>query len=278
METLTPAAIPWAASRFALLDTRSNEAFTGGHFRGSGHVPVAELTLRRSELPPRETAVLVLAEDGDQAAVAAACLEALGYSRIAWLDGRLDAVAHGLDDRSPPARLWRPSPFLEEALPLLPPPAEGVSVLDLAAGAGREAVFLALHGYRVEAWDHDRDVLGRAAELARRHGVKIETVPKNLEWRHPYVPLATYQVVMTFRFLHRPLMPHIAAAVTPGGWVIYETFLRGQEKFGRPRHPRFLLDPGELPRHFPEFVIERYEERTPPHGPWLARLLAHKPV
>jgi len=278
MEVVTPAELASVASSFALLDTRSAEAFAAGHLKGSGNLPAAELERRRSELPPREAPVLVIAEDGGQAAANAAQLEALGYARVAWLDGSLSAVAHGLADRAPAARLWRPSPFLEQVLPLLPPPGDGVRALDLAAGAGREAVFAALNGYRVEAWDEDKDVLERARALGARHGVRIETQVRDLERRHPEVPPAAYQVVMTFRFLHRPLLPHIAAAVAPGGCVVYETFLRGQERFGRPRHPRFLLDHDELPRHFPDFVIERYEERTPPEGPWLARLMARKPA
>jgi tellurite methyltransferase len=260
----------------ALLDTRGTEAFAAGHFPGSGHIPGAELKLRRSELPPRDAPVLVVAESARQAEADAARLESLGYSAVAWLDGDLAQVAEGLSDRSPAARLWRPSPFLEEVLPLLPPASAGTRALDLAAGAGREAVFLAMHGYRVDAWDHDPDVLMAAQDLARRHGVEIGTAVKNLEYRNPEVPSAAYQVVMTFRFLHRPLLPAIAAAVTPGGHLVYETFLRGQERFGRPRHPRFLLDPGELPGHFPGFTIERYEERTPEGGPWLARLLARR--
>jgi rhodanese-related sulfurtransferase len=278
MEVFTPAELASAAASFALLDTRSVEAFAAGHLKGSGHLPVVELEPRRSELPPRDTAVLVIAEDGARAVANAEQLRALGYARVAWLDGSLDAVTDGLADRAPAARLWRPSPFLEEVLPLLPPPGEDVRVLDLAAGAGREAVFAALHGYRVEAWDEDRDVLERARELGERHGVRIETQVRDLERRQPDVPVAAFQVVMTFRFLHRPLLPHIAAAVAPGGCVVYETFLKGQERFGRPKHPRFLLDPDELPRHFAGFVIERYEERTPPEGPWLARLMARKPA
>lgn len=278
MDGLSPAELPSAASSFALLDTRSTEAFAAGHFKGSGHLPVAELKRRRSELPPRDTPVLVMADDARQAMADAEQLRALGYTRVAWLDGGLAEVAHGLEDRAPAVRLWRPSPFFEQVLPLLPPPGGGVRILDLAAGAGREAVFAALHGYQVEAWDEDREVLERACDLAERHGVRIDTQVRDLERRHPEVPPAAYQVVMTFRFLHRPLLPHIAAAVTPGGCVVYETFLRGQERFGRPRHPRFLLDADELPRHFPEFVIERYEERRPPEGPWLARLLARRPL
>jgi SAM-dependent methyltransferase len=162
-------------------------------------------------------------------------------------------------------------------LPHLPDPSRGdCRVLDLAAGAGREAVFLALRGYRVEAWDHDRGALDKARALAARHGVSLDTEVRDLERRDPQLPVAEHRVVMVFRFLHRPLFPRIAAAIAPGGCVVYETYLRGQERFGRPKHPRFLLDAGELPGHFPGFTIEYYEESTPESGPLLARLLARK--
>jgi tellurite methyltransferase len=261
---------------FALLDTRSEAAFAAGHLPGAGHVPYGALEERRSELPPRETAMLVLADDPASARRAAERLEGLGYTRVAWLDGDV-SEAPAAAERGQPARLWRPSPFLEASLSALPPPGDSCRVLDLAAGAGREAVFLAMHGYHVEAWDHDGAVLEKARLLATRHGVRIETAVRNLERREPDLPIGDRHVVTAFRFLHRPLMKSVATAVAPGGVVVYETFLRGQERFGRPRHPRFLLDPGELPGHFPGFEVVRYEESTPPEGPWLARLLARKP-
>jgi hypothetical protein len=136
---------------------------------------------------------------------------------------------------------------------------------------------MAIQGCEVEAWDHDAGTLERARAMAGRHGVTIETEVRDLEVRDPRLPVASHDVVMVFRFLHRPLFPRIAAAVAPGGWIVYETYLRGQERFGRPKHPRFLLDAGELPRHFPGFDVEHYEELTPEAGPMLARLLARRP-
>jgi rhodanese-related sulfurtransferase len=260
--------------RFVLLDVRDEHDFLDGHLEGSGHLPAAELTERRGELPPRDTDILVVAADGVRARDAAQALEELGYRDVAWLDAALRESAGERLVRTPPAALWRPSPFLEEVLPRLP---EGRRrVLDLAAGAGRESVFMALHGYEVEAWDHDRGVLEKAAAMAHRHGVTITTQTRDLETRDPRLPVESHDVVMVFRFLHRPLFPQIARAVAPGGVVVYETYLRGQERFGRPKHPRFLLDPGELPRHFPGFEVEHHEERTPAEGPMLARLLARK--
>ena len=47
-------------------------------------------------------------------------------------------------------------------------------------------------------------------------------------------------------YLHRPILPDLVAAVAGGGVLLYETFARGHERFGRPRRPEFLLQPGEL--------------------------------
>ena len=47
-------------------------------------------------------------------------------------------------------------------------------------------------------------------------------------------------------YLHRPILPAIIGAVAADGVLIYETFAAGNARFGRPRNPDFLLDPGEL--------------------------------
>jgi len=278
IERLDRSALAEARPALAALDVRSATAFATGHLSGAGHIPFAELEERRAELPPRDMALLVTAEDGAGARAAAERIEGLGYGRVLWLDAAIAELPKALVDSTPAARLWRPSPFLEAMLPRLPDPAHHeCRVLDLAAGAGREAVFLAQRGYRVEAWDHDRGALDKALALAERHGVTLHTEMRDLERRDPRLPVAEHRVVMVFRFLHRPLFPRIGAAVAPGGFVIYETYLKGQERFGRPKHPRFLLDSGELPGHFPGFTIEHYEESTPASGPLLARLLARRP-
>ncbi|HYM80081.1 MAG TPA: rhodanese-like domain-containing protein [Candidatus Limnocylindria bacterium] len=271
---LAPAAAIGCAEGTARLDVRDASAFAAGHWTGSGHVPLDELAARRSELPPRDRRILVVAENGERASRAADALGSLGYADVAWLDGTLAEIPGGLAGAGPAARLWRPAPFLEWALPALTP---GLAI-DLAAGAGREAVFLALHGFAVEAWDHDRGALDRACALAVRHGVTITPVVRNLERRAPDLPEGRAGLVTVFRFLHRPLFPHIERALAPGGSLVYETYRRGQARFGRPRHPRFLLDDGELSRAFPSLSVEHYEELDPPEGPIVARLLARRPA
>lgn len=276
VERLDPTAAWGRRDDAAVLDVRESSAFAAGHVRGSGHLPIAELTERRAELPSRATPLLVVADQAEQALAGAEALIGLGYARVAALEAPLSAWPGGAGDRDPARRLWRPSPFLEQVLPRLPRPGPGVRVLDLAAGAGREAVFLAIQGYDVEAWDHDGDVLDRARALAERNGVTIATAVRNLERREPELPVGEHQVVMVFRFLHRPLLAHIERAVAPGGWLVYETFRRGQERFGRPKSPRYLFDPDELRAAFPGLLIEHYEESDPPDGPVLARLLARR--
>ena len=122
--------------------------------------------------------------------------------------------------------------------PLIP---EG-PVLDLACGSGRHARLLASLGHAVTALDRD------AQALATASGPGIATVQYDLEapgaaW--PIAPASLAGIVVT-NYLHRPLFRDIAAALAPDGVLIYETFARGNEVFGKPSNPAFLLNPGEL--------------------------------
>ena len=158
------------------------------------------------------------------------------------------------------------------------PPGRGPTALDVACGAGRDAVFLAGHGFAVEARDHAPEALERARALAGREGVALRTVVCDLERAGLPPPERPFDLVVCFRFLHRPLFPWIEAAVAPGGWLVYETYRDGQERFGRPRRAHFLLRPGELAGAFPALETVRYEEPDPPQGPVTARLLARRPT
>ena len=267
-----------APATAALLDVRDPAAFAAGHLVGCGHLPRAELLERRAELPPRDRAVLVMADDPHESAAAATELEAMGYGDVAWLDVPLAEIPGGHADRAPAVRLWRPAPFLAEVLPYImeSAAAQGARAADLAAGSGREAVFLALHGYEVEAWDRAPEALERATALARRNGVAIRPQVANLERSDLKLPAARYQLLVVFRFLHRPLFPAIERALAPGGWLVYETYRIGQERFGRPRSRKFLLEPGELAAAFPGLAVMRYEEPEPADGPIVTRLLARR--
>ncbi len=118
----------------------------------------------------------------------------------------------------------------------------GGEVLDLACGDGRHTRFLLERGHRVVAVDRD---LSGVADLAERD--EVELVEVDLEDGRAF-PLSgrRFAGVVVTNYLHRPLLPDLVAAVAPGGALIYETFARGQERFGRPTDPDFLLRPGEL--------------------------------
>jgi rhodanese-related sulfurtransferase len=261
------------------LDVRDEAGFAAGHLAGSGHLPRGDFREHRAELPPRERPVLVVSDDPGESEAAAADLEAMGYADVAALEVPLAGLPDGHASRGPAVRLWQPAPFLAEVLPRVRP-AGGTPpglAADLAAGSGREAVFLALHGFEVEAWDWAPEALARATALARRSGVTIRAEAANLERAEPPLPAGRYALIVVFRFLHRPLFPAIERALAPGGWLVYETYRVGQERIGRPTHRRFLLEPGELACAFPGLSVVRYEEPEPPGGPITARLLARKP-
>jgi len=114
----------------------------------------------------------------------------------------------------------------------------GSKVLDLAAGNGRHARYLNSLGHDVTALDRDISRLGEAA---------AEVVAADLEDGSPW-PLGDRQfdAIVVTNYLHRPLFPALAGALAPRGLLIYETFGVGNERFGKPTKPDFLLRPGEL--------------------------------
>lgn len=132
-----------------------------------------------------------------------------------------------------------PSPWVAR---YLEPARDGQTALDLASGSGRHARLARSREYTVTAVDRD---LSRVADLAACSGVTL--IQADLEDGTPW-PLAgqTFSVVIVTNYLHRPLLPAIVAAVAPSGLLIYETFARGNERYGRPSNPAFLLQPGEL--------------------------------
>jgi SAM-dependent methyltransferase len=117
----------------------------------------------------------------------------------------------------------------------------GSKVLDLAAGGGRHARYFNGLGHHVTALDRDSSGL-RDLEAA---GVAV--ICADLEDGSPW-PLGDRQFdgVIVTNYLHRPLFPCLAGALAPGGVLIYETFGIGNERFGKPSNPAFLLRPGEL--------------------------------
>jgi len=251
-----------------ILDVRREEIFLAGHAPGAASIPLEQLKLRTQELPPKGATVPLFDDDADRLASAAHMLRDRGYEVR-----ELTLLASALAETGPArGRLWRPSPFLVEAMETIrgaaphAPPGRG---LDLACGSGREAVWLALQGYEVDAVDILPDALARAEDLAARSGVRLRTVRQDLR-REAALPRELYDLVIVFRFLHRPLLPATAQAVAPGGCIVYESFHKSD-----PRAPRGLAD-GELPAAFAGFDILLARDGVSREGRRFSQLLARK--
>jgi len=130
----------------------------------------------------------------------------------------------------------------------------GGRVLDLAAGSGRHCRLLLESGFAVCAVDRDISALSPlAATGCEVRRVDLET---GAAW-----PLGTsYDGVVVTNYLYRPLLPAIGRALAAGGVLIYETFACGNERFGRPRNPDFLLRPGELLDAFAMLTVVAFEQ------------------
>jgi SAM-dependent methyltransferase len=128
------------------------------------------------------------------------------------------------------------------------------SVLDLACGSGRHVRYLTARGLRVTAVDRDGDA------LAHSQGLAAEVIVADVEGGPWPLPGRRFDAVVVTNYLWRALLPAIVGSVAEGGLLLYETFALGQQNFGRPTNPEFLLQPGELLRATQGLHVIAYED------------------
>jgi len=160
--------------------------------------------------------------------------------------------------------------------------------LDIAAGRGRHSLFLASHGFQVDAVDRDESALSHLSTSAQRHApTAVTTKTLDLEQPPPYEPNLgkdVYDVILVFFYLHRPLFPAIMGALKPGGVLVYETFTIDNHVYHHhPKRREFCLSPNELLRLTSPLLVLNYDEGAHVDGAGTARiytsqLLAHKPL
>jgi SAM-dependent methyltransferase len=126
-------------------------------------------------------------------------------------------------------------------------------VLDVASGSGRHARLFAQRGLEVVAVDREQQAFGG----------KVKFVKADLEDGSPW-PFAgqRFAGVVVANYLHRPLMKVLEESLDEGGVLIYETFMAGNERYGRPSRPEFLLRPGELLEAFAALTVAAFEQGT----------------
>jgi 2-polyprenyl-3-methyl-5-hydroxy-6-metoxy-1,4-benzoquinol methylase len=149
-----------------------------------------------------------------------------------------------------------PNPFLKKHIRLLP---KG-KALDIASGEGRNAVFLAQHGFEVDAVDISEKGLKKAKKLARDKGVKINTLLVDLDQYQ--IEKEQYDLIANFYFLRRRLIPRMKKGLKKGGKVIFETYLLEHRTLGTggPKQAKYFLKPNELLGLFKNFRILFYRE------------------
>jgi len=149
-----------------------------------------------------------------------------------------------------------PNPFLKKHIHLLP---RG-KALDIAAGEGRNAIYLAQNGFDVDAMDISEKGLKKAQKLAREKGVKINTFLVDLDQFQ--IEKGRYDLVANFYFLKRRLIPRIKKGLKKGGKVIFETYILEHRTLGvgGPKQAKYFLKPNEPLRLFKGFRILFYRE------------------
>ena len=151
----------------------------------------------------------------------------------------------------------KPSAWVKRFAALVPRgPALGV--LDVACGSGRHTRHFLDARHQVVAVDRDTSDI---KHLASNSNLEIKEADLETVGGWPFTNRKFAGVVVT-NYLYRPILDDIVAAVAPGGALIYETFAAGNEKFGRPKNPNFLLREGELI----EIVKERLTIVAYEHG------------
>jgi SAM-dependent methyltransferase len=269
-----------AAAMPPILDVRPRQAFEERHRVGAVNIPLEELAGRVHELPPPVVNLLVYDANATRARWAASRMRARGRQAAAVVDGA-EWLSEGPVEVGPcRAWLWQPHPLLVEFVQYARKAwgaFQGRSAVDLACGSGRDAVFLAIQGFVVEAWDILPDALARCEDLARRHNAGVKTRRRNLEAAPEIAPMS-FEVVCCFNFLHRPLMPVVSGAVRSGGFVIYETFVHPQrDLFGKPGRDAHVLRGGELREWFQDWELCIYREGIVGPRRLVASLVARKP-
>ncbi len=221
---------------------------TPGEYAQLGHIPNAWLipvdlaASAPAVLPDDQKPVLVYCEHGVRSVAASRLLVAAGVAEVLNLAGGLAGWSGPREFG--PGVLRGPSPWLIDNADLLP---RGGKVLDVACGRGRHALLMASAGFEVRAIDRNPEAIEFLKITARRLNLHVDAAIVDLETEPPPdLGRGTFDAVLVFNYLHRPLMPALRDAVAPGGRMFYETFTTRQAERGHPKNPDFLLRDGEL--------------------------------
>jgi tellurite methyltransferase len=181
------------------------------------------------------------------------------------------------------------SPLLNRYLATLKEQNHSLPILDLACGNGRNGLFCLEQNLIVTFADLKEQALAEVKQkISNNSGRYLSSLATF--WQVDFEqqnsnPLTEngYSAVIVYRYLHRPLIEKIKAAVIPHGLIIYETFTVAQAELGRPKNPDYLLQTGELVEHFGDWEVLHYFEGTKisdtgTNSQAVAQIVARKPL
>lgn len=251
-----------------LLDPRLAHQALEQPFEGAVNIPVAELESRQYELPAKGSRVNV-AEVGDATTAAVEWLIANG--RVA---GRAAASPAPVGEHQA-LRLWQPNPFLMEVAPQL----KVGAAADLGCGCGREAVWLAVNGWKVLATDRLEELFRLGKSLASRYCP--DDVQSGITWQHVDLSFAlpditSFDLILNLFYFDRALLTKVAASMKVGASLVIEAFTdTHRRERGKPRGPELVATSGELLGLLPGLEVRHFDEAWH-HGRHTAQLWATK--
>lgn len=118
------------------------------------------------------------------------------------------------------------------------------NALDVACGAGRNALYLAARGFAVDAVDISDEAIRRARTSAQKSGLRVNWLVHDLD--QPLALDSMYQLILVIRYVNLPLVLRLAARLSPGGFLICEQHLETDEDVIGPTNPAFRIGRGAL--------------------------------
>jgi tellurite methyltransferase len=254
--------------KLSIVDVRSSREFAEGHISASANFPAQEIIQRMHELPSKAIPLSLFGRLSE-IKIAKTQLKSKGYQIEKQLESSVVFLkqlenAQRLISGSQSKRFWQPSKVVELFTQNYAHLSSNHFALDIACGAGRDSVYLASNGWKVTSIDYSGTALEKLAELAKRNNHDVSSRLIDLEKElnlsksldDGAVSRSAFGAVVVVRYLHRPLLKQLKDLIDQQGFIVYQTFMKGCEKFGSPKNPRFLLEEGELAKYFSDFDIK----------------------